>query len=149
LSKKVPVYRGCATSIFEKHVTASIYGDDGLGNSTKDMPEIDVTPEDEHAVNALIRLAKEMPKQITIIALGPLTNLATAHLMDPQFFDNIDQIVVMGGSVSALGNIRPTAEFNFHDDPEAVHVVLSNCQSPITIVPWEPCTQHLIPWVSK
>lgn len=113
------------------------------------MPPIDVMPEDEHAVNALIRLAKEIPKQITVMTLGPLTNLAVAHLMDPQFFHNINQIVVMGGTVSALGNFRPTAEFNFLTDPEAVHVVLSNCESPITIIPWETCTQHLIPWVSK
>ncbi len=113
------------------------------------MLPIDVMSEDEHAVNALIRLAKEMPKQITIMALGPLTNLAVAHLMDPQFFDNIDQIVVLGGTVTALGNFKPTAEFNFQADPEAAHVVLSNCESPITIIPWETCIQHLIPWVSK
>jgi len=123
------------------------YGDDGLGNSTKELPDIPFLIESEHAVSALSRLVKQFPKQITIMAFGPLTNLALTHLIDPEFFNNLKEIVVMGGTINALGNSGPTYEFNFFNDPEAVHVVLNNSEFPITIIPWETSLKHLIPWV--
>lgn len=121
--------------------------DDGLGNSTQEMTEIDILIEKENAVNALVRMAKLYPKKITIMALGPLTNLALAHLMDYQFFDNISKIVLMGGNITALGNIESTAEFNFFNDPEAAHIVLTKSKCPLTIIPLETCLKHQINWV--
>lgn len=141
------VYAGCRQPIIGEHITPAHYGDDGLGGAVKDLPPIEVIVEDESASNALIRLAKERPKQITLLALGPLTNIAVAYLLDNRFFENLRQIVFMGGTVDSIGNMGPTTEFNVVTDPEACHVVLTNAKCPLTIVPWECGLHNLLTWV--
>lgn len=124
------------------------FGEDGLGNSTYEMPDIDVNISNETAVNAMVRLVKEHPKQVTIIAIGPLTNLALAAKIEPTFLDNLDQIVVMGGTLDAnKGNISPGTEFNFLNDPEAVQIVLENSKVPLSLVPWDTALIHKVPEV--
>lgn len=80
------------------------------------------------AVDFLVGTVMQQPKQVTILALGPLTNIATAMRMEPRFAANVKQLVIMGGAIASLadggGNHTPNAEFNFYVDPEAAQVVL-------------------------
>src|SRR3954470_3737227 len=84
--------------------------------------------EAESAVSFLIRAVEENPNEITIIAIGPLTNVATAIRQQAGFAKKVKKIVIMGGAIAALpdgaGNITPNAEFNFWVDPEAARTVL-------------------------
>ncbi|XP_054166994.1 inosine-uridine preferring nucleoside hydrolase-like [Oppia nitens] len=144
--KNIKIYKGCESPTIGPFINDEYYGKDGLGDSTKDMPPIDVHVEAEHAVNALIRLAKENHKQITLIALGPLTNIGLAYLMDNQFFDNLRDIVYLGGTIDFGGNMTPAQEFNVMRDPEACHIMLNNAKCPITIVPIECGLTNLLTW---
>jgi purine nucleosidase len=84
--------------------------------------------EDETAVSFIVRAVLAHPKEVTIVALGPLTNIAQAIRAEPRFAENVKRLVIMGGAVAFLpdgaGNITPNAEFNFWVDPEAAHVTL-------------------------
>jgi len=84
--------------------------------------------EDEAAVSFIVDTVMSRPGEITLVAIGPLTNIAQAIRADPQFAENVRRLVIMGGAVAQLpdgaGNITPNAEFNFWVDPEAAHVTL-------------------------
>jgi inosine-uridine nucleoside N-ribohydrolase len=86
------------------------------------------TAEDESAVSFLVRTVMDRPGEVTIVAIGPLTNVAQAIRAVPGFAANVKQLVIMGGAIAALpdgaGNVTPNAEFNFWVDPEAAHVTL-------------------------
>ena len=123
------------------------FNSDGLGGATNSLDDIDIEIENEHAVLAMIRLAKKYPKQITLITLGPMTNLALANQIDQTFFDNVARIVSMGGLLDSLGNVTPVTEFNFYNDPDSVHVVLTKSKCDLTLVPWDTAFSHRIPWV--
>lgn len=143
----IPVYKGCKNSLVYPTESDDYHGPDGLGGNSHLFPLPDnVTVKDEHAANALVRLIKEHPKQITIICLGPLTNLALAHRLDPEFSDNIKGMMIMGGNILGKGNVTPCAEFNFLSDPEAAEIVLREFQTELEITPWETCVHHLSPW---
>lgn len=91
------------------------------GFATKDV-------EDESAVSFIVRTVMSQPQQVTLVAIGPLTNIAQAIRADPEFAENVKRLVIMGGAVALLpdgaGNITPNAEFNFWVDPEAAYVTL-------------------------
>ena len=84
--------------------------------------------EEASAADFLVRAARQRPRELTIVAIGPLTNLAIALRTDPSFARNVKQLVIMGGAIAALpdgaGNQTPNAEFNFWVDPEAARAVL-------------------------
>jgi inosine-uridine nucleoside N-ribohydrolase len=80
------------------------------------------------AVDFLVETVRKAPGQVTILALGPLTNIALAMRMDRSFAQNVKQLVIMGGAIASQpaggGNHTPNAEFNFYVDPEAARIVL-------------------------
>ena len=84
--------------------------------------------EDASAVSFIVQAVMDNPGEITIVALGPLTNIAQAIRAKPEFAANVKQLVIMGGAIASLpdgaGNITPNAEFNFWVDPEAARVTL-------------------------
>ena len=84
--------------------------------------------EEASAVSFIIDAVMSRPQEVTIVAIGPLTNIAQAIRAEPKFADNVKSLVIMGGAVASLpdgaGNITPNAEFNFWVDPEAAHVTL-------------------------
>lgn len=92
---------GATTSILGHKVDAkSVHGDDGLGNiSIPEAPPPSDTLQSEHAVQALIRLANEQPHKITLVAIGPLTNVALAMRLDPMFTSKLKEMVIMGGNI--------------------------------------------------
>jgi purine nucleosidase len=111
LERDVPVYAGCGRALVARTSDASyVHGEDGLGDSG--YPRSTRRVADEHAVNALQRLAMESPGELTLVAIGPLTNLALATRLDPTLPKKYKRLVVMGGSIRGMGNVSPTAEFN-------------------------------------
>jgi purine nucleosidase len=118
-------------------VSAEEVHGDGAGGLSMDFEGCAV--ESEHGVDALVRLAAERPGEITVVATGPLTNIAMATIKDSSFSRNVKRLVVMGGSNNGRGNITPAAEFNIYVDPEAAKIVF-DAGFHVTVVPWAPLT---------
>ena len=117
----VLVGRGCADPIGGVSGTAAeVHGQDGLGDLS--WPEPTVKESDEDAIELIYRLAKEAP--LTLVAIGPLTNLATLLQRHPDVVEHIERVVIMGGA-SFEGNVTPAAEFNIWVDPEAAAIVFA------------------------
>jgi purine nucleosidase len=111
-----------------------VHGQDGLGDLERQPPG--GQPQPEHAVDALIRHALAAPGQITLVALGPLTNVALALRREPALATALRRLVLMGGTANAPGNVTPTTEFNIWTDPEAASIVF-HTGAPVTMVGWE------------
>ena len=132
----VPVARGSARSTgWSFGYAYSVHGASGL---TRRLPRPKTKPIDVRAVDFLAMQLRDLPGQITIIALGPLTNLAWLMLRHPGALEQIARLVVMGGAVNTPGNVTPHAEFNFYSDPDAADVVLSS-GVPLTLVDLAVC----------
>ena len=127
-------------------LSTDFHGKDGMGD-VKDIPNPDMSLlKTEHAVNALIRIVNEHPGEITLVPLGPLTNIALACQLDPGISSKLKDVVIMGGNFEAKGNSHVSAEFNFHFDVEAAYIVLNKLTCPISLVTWEFCLNHALPW---
>lgn len=131
---RVPVYRGCPRPMVNELVTAEyVHGATGLDGP--DLPEPTSAEEARNAVEFLIAELLAAPdRSMTICLLGPMTNLATAMVIEPGIAGKIEEIVIMGGSLHEGGNITPAAEFNVFVDPHAAHVVFAS-GVPITLLP--------------
>ncbi len=130
-----PLYVGMARPLLRDPFTAEfVHGQDGMGNMA--LPEPDICPQPEHAVDALERIIEENPGQLELITLGPLTNIAMLCLKAPETVKKLQRITIMGGAGLGPGNITPVAEFNAYVDAEALHIVL-HCGAPIFLVGWD------------
>lgn len=136
-SGEVPIHPGCRRPLVRPWESAENVHGDGVGGLIMDQTGCD--PAEEHAVDALIRLAAESPGELAIACIGPLTNIATATVKDPEFANNVKALHIMGGSNNARGNITAAAEFNFYVDPEAAKTVFA-AGFDITLIPWAPLT---------
>lgn len=133
----VPVYMGSAKPLMRPHEDAtSIHGADGLGNTHQPDPQR--APEKQHAVDALIERFLREPGALTLVTLGPLTNVAMAILREPRFAAAVKECYVMGGAANVIGNVTPSAEYNIWCDPEAARIVF-HAGMPVTMVPFEVC----------
>ena len=131
----VPVYPGCSLPLINPPMYASyVHGVDGLGDCG--IPTSKRKSEDKHAVHALIDLANANPGKLSIVALGPLTNIAIATMLDPDLPKKIKELTIMGGAVSGKGNTHITAEFNIFFDPEAARIVFDKWPM-VRVVDWE------------
>jgi purine nucleosidase len=117
--------------------TRHLFGADGLGNANFQVAELHHQHPSEKVITDEIRAAPEM---ITIIALGPLTNIAQALRRDPALAGQVGQIVIMGGAVKAPGNVTPSAEFNIYCDPLAAREVFRS-RTTKTLVPLDVTNQ--------
>jgi purine nucleosidase len=144
LGLEAPVYRGSPRPLVHPAAFASYFhGEDGLGESG--YPPSSRRVEAEHAALALIRLAEQAPGELTLAAIGPVTNLALALRLDPELPGKYRSLVVMGGAVRAMGNTQNhSAEFNFWTDPEAAHIVLEGWPG-LQLLPWETAVEHTVP----
>lgn len=134
----VPIHLGCRRPMVLPWVSAeNVHGD---GSGGLDMHFAETMTEEEHGVDTLIRLTAEAPGELSIVAIGPLTNIAMAVVKDPDFVGNVKQLVIMGGSNNGRGNITAAGEFNFYVDPHAARVVFEAGFRDITVVPWAPLT---------
>ncbi|GAA5511540.1 pyrimidine-specific ribonucleoside hydrolase RihB [Deinococcus carri] len=119
---EVPVFAGADRPLVRVPLTApEVHGDSGLPAS--DLPEPERAPEAEHGVNFIIRTVRERPGEVTLVATGPLTNVALAFRLAPDLPGLLREVVWMGGG-TAQGNRTPAAEFNALADPHAARVVL-------------------------
>jgi inosine-uridine nucleoside N-ribohydrolase len=127
----IPVAGGASHPLTRRLVTARYaHGNNGLAGV--DFPAPTIKPSRESANEILRRIIRENPGEITIAAIGPLTNIAILLRSDPEIAPLIRGIAIMGGSLSG-GNITPSAEFNFYADPEAARVVF-DANLPLTMV---------------
>lgn len=126
--------------------TSSVHGEDGFGD-VKDIKNPDmVLMKSEHAANALVKLTNENNGNVSLAAIGPLTNVALACRLDPNFSSRLKHVVIMGGNIEVQGNAGISAEFNFYQDPEAAHIVLNDLTCQISMVTLEVCRKHAHDW---
>ena len=135
-----PVYAGCAQPMLRALETAeNVHGSDGLGDIG--LPLGGRAPAVGHAADALRRVINENAGDITLVTLGPLTNVALALLREPELVERVTECYIMGGVGSGHGNVTPTAEFNIWVDPEAAKVVYDSGMA-ITMVGWDISWQY-------
>ena len=116
----IPIYIGAAVPLMKEYVNAlDTHGKDGLGESF--LPEVDGYQQDKDAVSFLIETLKK--EHCSIIALGPLTNIAQVIMKDPTAFACIDKLISMGGNFRSHGNCSPVAEYNYWEDPDSAALV--------------------------
>ncbi|OIT21883.1 PREDICTED: probable uridine nucleosidase 2 [Nicotiana attenuata] len=123
----IPVAEGSHVTITKGtklRIADFVHGTDGLGN--QNFPAPNGKPIDQNAAEFLIQQASLYPGKVTVVALGPLTNIALAIQSDPAFVKNIRQIVVLGGAFAVNGNVNPAAEANIFGDPDAADIVFTS-----------------------
>lgn len=149
---EIPVHMGETPPAERALVTAAdVHGDDGLGGITRLLdaqgrpryaPQ-HLRPHGVPAVEALPQYARARPDELTLVAIGPLTNVARAAAQDPDGMRRFAELVVMGGAFRCPGNITPAAEFNIYVDPDAAQTVL-DLGIPIRFVPLDVTHRVLV-----
>lgn len=137
---KVPVFSGAARPIKRELVKAVVHGTSGLeGIDPQNEPRLT-----GDAVEQILRIVKKNPGEITIVTLGPLTNIAQAIKKDPETMRLVKRIVSMGGAIEVAGNKNRVAEFNIFVDPEAAEIVMQSSIAK-TLVPLDACNHVQMP----
>lgn len=133
--QQAPLFAGCDRPLLRPLTTAhDTHGQRGLGYAR--LPEAQLQPANEHAVDFIIRTVMAAPGEVTLVAVGPLTNVALALRKEPRLAGALRGIVIMGGALRADGNVTPRAEFNVYADPHAAQIVFSS-GAPLVIMPWD------------
>lgn len=133
--KDTPVFSGCAKPILRELETAQdVHGADGMGDIG--LPLAGRAPAPGHAVDVLRQIIRENAGDITLVTLGPLTNVALALLREPELAEHVEHCYIMGGIGEGHGNVTPTAEFNIWVDPEAAKIVFESGMK-MTMVGWD------------
>lgn len=124
LNIKVPVYAGMSLPMVrEQVVAANVHGETGLDGPV--FEPLKIKAESKHAITYLIETLMASDGDITLVPVGPLSNIAMAMRIEPRIIPKIPEIVLMGGAY-LIGNTTPSAEFNIFADPEAAHVVFTS-----------------------
>lgn len=148
----VPVARGAERPLVypQEHEAELVHGNDGLSGRAHTLPGSDHTPVDLDAVALMARVLRDAPEPVTIVPIGPLTNIALLLAAYPSLRDRIDRLVIMGGALAG-GNTTAVAEFNIWSDPEAARRVLVEESLPTVLVPIDltfRCRVHR-PWLER
>jgi purine nucleosidase len=129
----VPVAQGCARPLIKDLTTAAdTHGESGLGYAT--LPQPKTWAIQQHAIDFLIDTILSRPNEITLVATGPLTNIALALRKAPRIVNAVRDVIIMGGALKHVGNMPMKAEFNVWCDPHAAHIVFHS-GLPITLAP--------------
>ena len=138
----IPVHPGSASPLTrEPNYAKYIHGDNGLGNIDIGSPS--TQPASTGAVDALISRIMAAPGEITLIALGPLTNVAVALAAEPRMAHNLRRLILMGGAVLTWGNVTPAASANLYNDPDAARIVYRS-GAPLVQVGLDVCRPTVI-----
>ncbi len=130
----VPIYRGGSRPLLRKPAHAQwFHGEDGMGNQNYPAPKR--AAESTHAVDAFLQATHDHPG-LTLVTLGPLTNIARALERDGGLVQRVSRCVVMGGNPCCEGNVTPAAEYNIWCDPEAAKIVFGSGMK-IEMVGWQ------------
>jgi purine nucleosidase len=127
----IPVAAGAQHPLFQKLITAEFWhGQNGLANV--ELPPSKCKVDSRFGPDLIIQLVRAAPHEITLVPVGPLTNIALAVLKDPSIVPLVKEVVLMGGSISG-GNVNAAAEANIYNDPEAAQIVFQ-AGWPLTMV---------------
>jgi len=138
----IPVYKGCELPFVQPSLLApETHGDTGLGYAK--LPEPKTRPQIQHGSDFLIEKIMSSPGEITLVAIGPLTNLALAIRQEPRIVGAIKEAFIMGGAIRHEGNTTPLGEFNTYVDPHAAHIVFHSGM-PITLTPLDVTYQCIL-----
>jgi inosine-uridine nucleoside N-ribohydrolase len=129
----VPVARGAEKPLLRPFTGEGweVHGRNGLGEA--EFLEPRGTPDPRRAAQFIIDTIMANPGEITLVPLGPLTNVALAVATEPRIADNVRDVVLMGGAANTAGNASPVAEANIRNDPESAHIVF-HAGWPLTMV---------------
>ncbi|KAG8004509.1 Inosine-uridine preferring nucleoside hydrolase [Nibea albiflora] len=143
----IPVYRGCPKPLLAREQHAGgFHGQDGLGDiPDPNAPGLQLLQE-QSAAEAIVKIVKENPGEVTLVAMAALTNLAVAVQLDPSISEKLKALYIMGGNTDSRGNTTVCGEFNFVADPEAAYVVLDRYTCPTYIATWEFSCRNSLPW---
>lgn len=118
----VPVYKGCDLPLVKESLLGpETHGDLGLGYAKLSAPQSQARV--QHGSDFLIEQIMSHPGETTLVAMGPLTNVALAIRKEPRIIQNVKEVFIMGGAIRHQGNTTPLAEFNTYVDPHAAHMV--------------------------
>lgn len=140
IGSNVPVFSGIEKPLKRKLVTAVVHGESGLAGFDTTATKFSLT---ENAPQKMVELVNANPVEITILSLGPLSNVARAMQLDAQFSSKVKQLVIMGGAIDVPGNKNRVAEFNFFVDPEAADIVFQS-NIPKILVPLDACNEVVL-----
>ncbi|WP_108444253.1 nucleoside hydrolase [Halomonas denitrificans] len=131
--QRIPVAQGAAQPMVkERHPPpAHIHGANGLGDIA--LPPVQGRAEGVSAAQFIVDTVNARPGEVTLVAVGPVGNLAAALQLDPGIIDRVKRVVIMGGSIREGGNVSPVAEANMFNDPDAAARVLT-AGWPLTLV---------------
>jgi len=121
----IPVIKGCGKSLAHAgwEAPVHVHGKDGMGNSNPPPPHGSLLH--MHAARFIIETVLAHPGEITLVPVGPLTNIALALHLEPRIAQLVKEVVIMGGAAYVPGNITPMAEANIYNDPLAASLVFS------------------------
>ncbi|HSL46116.1 MAG TPA: nucleoside hydrolase [Anaerolineales bacterium] len=138
----VPVAVGCKLPLVQPSLLApETHGATGLGYAN--LPEPRAMPIGQHGVDFLIEKILASPGKITLVAIGPLTNIALAIRQEPRIVHALKELIVMGGAIRSEGNTTALAEFNTYVDPHAAQIVY-HAGIPTTLVPLDVTYQCIL-----
>jgi len=138
----IPVAKGCELPLVQPSLLAlATHGNAGLGYAK--LPEPRIKPQVQHGCDFLIEKILASPGEITLLAVGPLTNLAMAIRKEPRVVKAVKELIIMGGAIRHHGNATPMAEFNVYVDPHAAHIVYHS-GIPMTLVPLDVTYQCIL-----
>jgi purine nucleosidase len=138
----VPVHAGAAKPrIRDLHTGQAVHGDDGMGDIG--LPLHGRTPAAGAAARVLVDEIRARPGEMTLVTLGPLTNVAAAIELAPEIATQLRSLVVMGGTSDHRGNVTAAAEYNIWADPEAAAIVFAS-GAPLTMVGWDISRKYAV-----
>ena len=141
-ARHIPVAKGCELPLVQPSLLApETHGDTGLGYAN--LPEPESKPIGQHASDFLIERIMSNPGEITLVAIGPLTNVALAIRQEPRIVQALKELIIMGGAIRHEGNTTALAEFNTYVDPHAAHIVF-HAGIPTTLVPLDVTYQCVL-----
>jgi purine nucleosidase len=138
----IPVYRGCELPLVQPSLLApETHGEQGIGYAKLSAPLSQ--PKIQKGSDFLIEKIMSSPGEITLAAIGPLTNIAMAIRQEPRIVENVKEVFIMGGAIRHEGNTTPLAEFNTYVDPHAAYIVFHSGM-PITLTPLDVTYQCIL-----
>ena len=138
----IPVARGCDLPLVQPSLLApETHGNTGLGYAQ--LPEPRTRPIVQHGSDFLIDKIMSSPGEISLVAIGPLTNVALAIRQEPRVVQAVRELIIMGGALRHEGNTTALAEFNTYVDPHAAHIVY-HAGMPATLVPLDVTYQCIL-----
>ncbi len=141
-ASQIPVAVGCELPLVQPSLLApETHGNTGLGYA--ELPEPRSRPTVQHGSDFLIEKILSSPGEVTLVAIGPLTNVALAIRQEPRLISAVKEVIVMGGAIRHEGNTTALAEFNTYVDPHAAHIVYHSGM-PITLVPLDVTYQCVL-----